>query len=141
MPIEVTWGNLEKTYTIFTFNGTWSWDEYYNAIKTGSELIADVPYIVNIVIDMTGSELLPNNLLSHSNSSMRQPPRHFDLAVIVTNSAFIKMFGQILDRLFKNKTRFRVVNTLEDAHQMLREYDAMAAQGNRRPPTLSRRPK
>ena len=32
MSITVTWGNAEKTYTVFRFEGKWTWDEYHQSI-------------------------------------------------------------------------------------------------------------
>lgn len=124
MPIEVTWGNPEKTYTVFKFIGVWTWDEYYGAIETGASLIEDVPYKVNILLDMSECRLFPGNLLSHSASTMRQPPRQFDLAVVVSETSFVRVLVTILDRLFSPKgTRFRLAATRTEAEAMFRTYD------------------
>lgn len=123
MPVEVTWGNPEHTYTIFKFTGKWTWDEYYQSINDGQELIADTPGMVNILIDVTEANLVPENLLSHTSRSMNRPPREFALAVVVTDSNFVKILVGILDKLFGKKTHFPVVRTLPEAHELLREYD------------------
>ena len=51
MPIQVSWGNEQKTYTIFKFEGKWTWDEYHRAVAEGYALVKDVPYNVNILIE------------------------------------------------------------------------------------------
>ncbi len=120
MPIEVTWGNAAKTYTVFKFLGRWTWDDYHAAVKAGGELIKDIPDNVDILIDMRNSNLFPNNMLSHFGASMQRPPRDFELAVIVTTSGFVKSFAGIIDKVYgKQGTRFKVVKTIEEAHTLL----------------------
>lgn len=120
MPIDVTWGNSDKTYTVFKFMGRWTWDEYHAAVKAGTELIRDIPDNVDILIDMRDSNLFPNNMLSHFGASMQRPPREFELAVIVTTSAFVKAFAGIIDKVYgKKNTHFKVVKTIEEAHALL----------------------
>ncbi len=125
MPIQVTWGNTQKTYTVFKFEGRWTWDEYHAAVGEGFKLVKDIPYTVNILIDMAGCRLFPQNLLSHFGSSMSRPPKQFDLAVIVTSSKFIEVLATAIEGLYgRHKTRFRVAKTIDDAHKILAEYDA-----------------
>lgn len=120
MPIEVTWGNAAKSYTVFKFLGRWTWDDYHAAVKAGSELIKDIPDNVDILIDMRDSNLFPNNMLSHFGASMQRPPREFELAVIVTTSGFVKSFAGIIDKVYgKQGTRFKVVKTVEEARTLL----------------------
>ncbi|MEP7293850.1 MAG: hypothetical protein ABI835_18830 [Chloroflexota bacterium] len=127
MPIHVSWGNEQKTYTIFRFVGKWTWDEYHHAVAEGFELVKDIPNTVNILIDMMECRLFPQNLLSHFRSSMSQPPRPFDLAVIVTSSGFIEVLANTIDRLYgKEKTRFKVARSVEKGRQMLAEHDAVS---------------
>jgi len=124
MPIQVTWGNTEKTYTCFKFTGNWTWTEYYQSIKEGSALIQDVPYTVNILIDFSEAKVLPSSILSNIDSSMRQPPRHFDLGVIVSTSPFLSVITNMIDRLYgKNGTHFKIFRTREEADRFLMEYD------------------
>ncbi len=125
MPIHVSWGNEHKTYTVFRFEGKWTWDEYHRAVAAGYQLVKDVPYTVNILIDMTACRLFPQNLLSHFGSSMSQPPKSFDLAVVATSSRFIDVLAATIEKLYgKDKTKFKVARSVEAAHQILAEHDA-----------------
>lgn len=125
MPISVSWGNAAKTYTVFRFEGKWTWDEYHQAIRDGVDLVKDCPYTVNILIDMTECHLFPQNLLSHFNQSMSEPPKPFDLAVIVTSSRFVELLAGMIARASnQRKTQFRVAKTLNQAHQIIAEHDA-----------------
>ena len=128
MPIHVSWGNERKTYTIFKFEGKWTWDEYHRAVAAGYEMVKDIPYTVNILIDMMDCRLFPQNLLSHFGSSMRQPPKAFDLAVIATSSRFIDVLASTIEKLYgKDKTKFKVARSVERAHELMAEHDAVAS--------------
>lgn len=125
MPIDVSWGNEKKTYTVFRFEGRWTWDEYHAAVAEGYKLVKDIPYTVNILIDMSDCHLFPQNLLSHFGSSMRRPPKAFDLAVVVTSSKFIEVLANAIEGLYgKHRIRFRIAKTVDAAHQVLAEFDA-----------------
>ena len=120
MALDVTWGNAEKTYTVFKFSGRWTWDEYHAAIEKGTLMTEGIPYNVNILLDLSDCNLVPNNMLSHFGTSMQRQPREFDLAVIVTTSGFVQTFATIVDKVYGKKgTRFKVVKTLAEAHALL----------------------
>jgi tRNA A37 threonylcarbamoyladenosine dehydratase len=126
MPIHVGWGNDQKSYTVFRFDGTWTWEEYYKSIAEAYELVKDCPYTVNILLDLMECRLLPQNLLSHVGSSMKQPPKSFDLAVVATSSRFVEVLARTVEKLYgRQKMRFQVTRTLEDAQKIFVEYDRL----------------
>jgi hypothetical protein len=59
---------------------------------------------------MREAALLPDNVLSHSSSSMRHPPREFDLAVIVTQSTFVQMMA-FTSAMMHDSRRASVITT------------------------------
>ncbi len=138
MSISVSWGNAEKTYTVFRFEGNWTWEEYHQSIREGVALVKDCPYTVNILLDMAQCRLFPKNLLSHFNHSMSEPPKPFDLAVVVTSSKFIELLAGMIERApGPRRARFRVAKTLEQAHQILRAHDAENPTTIPSPPSVS----
>ena len=126
MPIHVSWGNPEKTYTVFTFDGKWTWEDYHQSIRDGYQLVKDCSYTVNILLDVSNCNLFPQNLLSHFGSSMRQPPKQFDLAVVLTSSRFVETLAGMINRLYGKKTRFKVARSMEEAQRMFVAQDAKA---------------
>ncbi|MFN8447072.1 MAG: hypothetical protein U0521_00365 [Anaerolineae bacterium] len=126
MSILVEWGNEAKTYTVFKFVGKWTWEEYHQSISEAYELVKDCPYTVNILLDITDCHLFPQNLLSHFGGSMRQPPKSFDLAVVATSSRFVEVLARTIEKLYgRQRTRFQVVRTLEEAQQLFVEHDKL----------------
>lgn len=126
MSILVHWGNEQKTYTVVRYENTWTWEEYHQSINKAYELVKDYPYTVNILLDMMECHLLPQNLLSNIGGSMQMPPKAFDLVVVATSSKFVEMLGHAIERLYgSEKTRFQITKSLEDARQILEEYDRL----------------
>lgn len=126
MPVLVEWGNPEKTYTLFTFEGNWTWQEYHNARDKAYQLVKDCPQVVNLLIDMSHCKLFPHNMLSHFGSSMQQVPKPFDLAVVVTASMFIETISRMINTLYgsRAKSQFVTAKTLEDGRKILARHDA-----------------
>lgn len=129
MPVLVEWGNPEKTYTLFTFEGQWTWQEYHEARDKAFALVKDCPYAVNLLIDMTNCKLFPQNMLSHFGSSMQHVPKQFDLAVVVTSSMFIETISRMINTLYgsRAKSQFVTAKTLEDGRMILARHDAKMA--------------
>lgn len=123
MPIQVNWGNEAKTVVVFEFLGDWTWDEYYQGRKRGIALGNEVPHVVNLIVDYSQSSMFPRNMLSHFGSSMDHNPKEFDLAVIVTESAFAIAMLNVLSKLRK-KGKFRVAKTRAQAETILENFEA-----------------
>jgi hypothetical protein len=123
MPVSVNWGNEAKTFVVFEFLGNWTWDEYYQGRKRGIALGNGVPHVVNLLVDYSQSSMFPRNMLSHFGSSMDHNPKEFDLAVIVTESAFAIAMLNMLSKLRK-KSKFRVAKTRVQAETILEDFEA-----------------
>jgi hypothetical protein len=67
--------------------------------------------------------MFPRNMLSHFGSSMDHNPKEFDLAVIVTESAFAIAMLNMLSKLRK-KSKFRVAKTRVQAETILEDFEA-----------------
>src|SRR5689334_16940942 len=135
MPIKVQWDNEDKRVMRYTFEGRWTWDEYHAAIAEAFQLVKDLPYMVNILLDFTNSNLIPSNALSHFTSSMKTPPREFDVAVVVSKSGFIETLVALFRRISgKMGDKLVAVKTLEEGRAFLatREKRQMASTSNRR---------
>lgn len=123
MAVQINWGNEQKTFTVFEFIGSWTWEEYYAARDAGVKMVNTVDHTVNIIVDISQSSVFPQNMLTHFRSSVNQAPRPFDLCVIVSQSRFIEALVNVLSRL-KLMTKFRLVKTREEAIKILAEHDA-----------------
>jgi hypothetical protein len=120
MPITVQWDSDEKSVVRYTFESKWTWDEYHAAIAQAFDMVKDLPYVVNMILDFSQSTVLPSNALSHFSSSMKTPPREFDVAVVISKSGFIETLVAVFRRL-SSKTGEKLVvrKSLEEARAYL----------------------
>jgi hypothetical protein len=120
MPITVQWDNDEQRVMRYTFEGRWTWDEYHHAIDEAFGLVKDLPYIVNMMLDFSSSNLFPSNALTHFSSSMKTPPRDFDAVVVVSGSRFVDTLVSILSRVSsKIGEKLIVVKSLDEGRTYL----------------------
>jgi hypothetical protein len=125
MPISVKWDNDKKTVVHYEFNGKWTWEEYHSAIQQAYEMVKELPYIVNMILDFRFANVLPSNALSIFGRSMKTPPKEFDLALIVSKSGFIEAIYNVFRRLNgKMAEKLVLVRTIEEARSVLADYDA-----------------
>lgn len=120
MPITVQWDSEEKSVVHYAFEGKWTWDEYHAAIAQAFEMVKDLPYVVNMILDFTQSSVFPSNALSHFSSSMKTPPREFDVAVVISKSGFVETLVAVFRRLSSKMGEKLVVRkTLDEARAFL----------------------
>jgi ABC-type phosphate/phosphonate transport system ATPase subunit len=126
MPIHVSWGNEQKTYTFFRFENKWNWEEYHEAIAAASRLVNDCPHSVNVLVDVTECRLFPQNLLSNVRSSVTQHAHETDLVVIVTTSGFVEMLVRTLEKISgRQRLRLQVARTLQNGRHILEEHERL----------------
>ena len=124
MPITVEWDDERQKVIRYAFKGNWTWTEFNAAIQRGVELIQGIPYHVNMIIDLTEGNLVPENLLSRLMRSMETPPAEYDLAVIVTNSWFIENVLTIVRRINPRlAAKHPIVKSIKEARAILDAYD------------------
>ncbi len=125
MSITVQWDNPQKTVLNYTFSRGWTWEEYQAAIHEAVEMVDDLNYTVNMIIDLSNSSLLPSNLLFNVRNSMQRSPKPYDLAVIVTTNRFVESIIDVLKTVYPQLgAKHPCVKNLEEARKMLAEYDS-----------------
>lgn len=132
MPISTRWED-DNRIVIWEFQGVWTWDEYYNQRGAVNDAIRERDHIVHMIIDMTNSNLLPKNPLTHGTSAMRQAPTNIGTTVYVGSNtvlrAFFKMFSQIYGAVRSSKKLdMHMVATLDEAHALIKSEGAGKAQ-------------
>jgi hypothetical protein len=60
MAIQVAWGNLERTVVLYSFDGAWTWQEFYAAIDIARRLARTVNHPVKEIVDMTNADDIPS---------------------------------------------------------------------------------
>ncbi|MBL8156018.1 MAG: hypothetical protein JNM70_17700 [Anaerolineae bacterium] len=62
MSIGLNWGNPEKTYLVYTFDGPWSVKELYAAFDEAAAMLESVTYSVDLLVDLRLSGKVSGNI-------------------------------------------------------------------------------
>ena len=116
MPINIQWFDDTKRIILWKIEGQWTLDELHQAYSDGNLLCAQEPQnIINALIDMTATKAIPSNIFSALTTRVRTEMPNYDMAVIVSTSAMIKGFINVINTVPALRGQFVVVPTLEAA--------------------------
>jgi hypothetical protein len=122
MPIQVTWGNPEKTILLETVEGEWTLADVYAMLKQANTMIASVPHTVDVIADLTNSQFTPNNLFSALNDAQRNQPYNTGLIIAVKANRYLKAIADVAMKLWPETAQhYRFVDTVEQAYQLIEE--------------------
>lgn len=125
MAIITKWDDSGKTRVLMEFETSWTWDELDIALEATDNLLADVPHIVDIIIDLEGSEIpkdyikAAQKLLTHPTNEMRPNEGN---RVVVGASKWMRTAYQTLAKTFSKQLDGREVlfaNDLSHARGMI----------------------
>ncbi len=125
MPVTVQYDD-SKRLVIWMFEGSWTWEEYYEKRGEVNHLIEVAGHRVDMIIDMTQSQLLPKNLMTHGGSAVRNAPDNIGKTIFVGSNtilrAFFRMFTQLYGALQSGKQmEYYMVASLDEAYVLLGE--------------------
>jgi|GEM_PF-3196717 len=66
MPLNIEWGNENKTFIYSRFTPDWTWDDFYANTETYVEMLKSVNHRVDFVGDFTDAALLPTRLFENT---------------------------------------------------------------------------
>jgi len=118
MPISIRWYDDTKTIVFWEFEGQWTLDELHTIYTESHNLCLTVPEnSVIALLDMTRSAAnsVPSNIFSALTARRRTQAPNFDMVVVVSSSAFIKVFVNILNQMPALHEHFALFSTFEDA--------------------------
>jgi hypothetical protein len=129
MTVYADWDNTEKTVMRWTFEGDWTWDEYYSVRKTTNQQISAQKHPVYLIVDMRASSALPSGVLMHARNAVFISPDNIDLTVDVGINpvlhAFFNMFSNLYRGLIHSKRlEMVIVATMDDAYKALESRGA-----------------
>jgi hypothetical protein len=120
MPVNVYWEDADKSIVRYDFEASWTWDELYAAYYEAIAMETSVTYRVDVILDMRRSNRIPANALLHvKNLSEKQPPNIGVSIFVTTNTFIISMVNMAIKAYKKIAFYFRLVNTLESAHEII----------------------
>lgn len=127
MAITTIWDNDSKTIIRHIYEGTWTWDDFYNSMKAASDMVATVNHAVGLIIDLRDSNLIPQGLVTHINRLHSGKPTWTPyLTVLVGANAFVKAlygaFRGITARTSRSTgQQFIMTASIEEAYALLKQ--------------------
>lgn len=120
MTITVGWDNAEKTTLRYNLEGRWDWNSFYAALKQADALMDTVMHEVDIIVDISQSQHIPEGMISHIGSLGRKVHRNAGLTTLVGTNRFVvtlfDLFRKIRPQMSDN---VRIVPSLEEARSIL----------------------
>jgi hypothetical protein len=131
MAIQVEWFDENQDAVRFIVEKSWTWDEFYEAVAQSHRMMDNTPASrVALVMDMTNSRLLPQNVLSHvRNVSNKKHPRT-GIGIVVGAGVFVLSLFRVIQRLTPERMKnMRMVKTLEEAKAILNSQRSTGSPG------------
>lgn len=124
MSIFVKWDDeTTKCILHYVYQGAWTWDEHYQVIKDGLALFETVPYIVDLIIDMSdGVKFPPGNVLSHFRNISSMYHARAGHTAILNNNSFLRSMFATFNQVYKpNRIKGKVIfaENIEEARRVL----------------------
>lgn len=123
MPVSIRYEN-DNHLVVWTFEGKWTLEEYYQHRSHVNKTIEETDGMVDMIVDMTHSSLLPQNLLSQASQAAVKSPTNIGHIVFVGSNNILQAFFNIFRRLYKavqsdKDTELIMVKTLDEAYAFL----------------------
>jgi hypothetical protein len=123
MPIQVEWGNTQKTIIHSTFSESWTLDEYHGMIDAMHKLVITVDHPVHFVSDFSNSKASPAKLLSTGRHVENTMTENSGINVVVNASGFLKAMANVSQKLFLKDVQIYFADSIEEAHQLIAQHE------------------
>lgn len=131
MAIQVEWYGSNQAAIRYVIDRTWTWDDFYQAITLSHRMMDEsAATSIILIIDMTQSNLLPQNVLSHvRNVSQRSHPKT-GTGIVVGAGVFVQSLFRVIQRLTPERMkRMHMVKTLVEADAIIVAQQSAGRQG------------
>jgi hypothetical protein len=129
MNIEVSWDDEKKHIIRWTFPKQWTWDDFYTALQTSRTLVRQENHIVDVIVDMTVSELFPRNLLTQGQVTMQTTSLNIGIIVVVGWNPLLRTAFNSFQRVYRSNfnhaaKEMYIVGMEAKAYQIINESRA-----------------
>lgn len=125
MAIQVKWDE-GLPILHYSIEGSWTWDEFYQTRAEGRALLeAATAAKVDTILNLTGGDLFPSNVLSHMNSVAKTSHPKMGRMAVVGAGLFATMLFKLMRRINpKSMERIYFATTLDEARSFLQAQSA-----------------
>ncbi|MBL8161637.1 MAG: hypothetical protein JNJ61_06580 [Anaerolineae bacterium] len=123
MGIHVEWANRERTLLIYSFGGSWDWNDYQAASEQARGMTGSAAQQVDVILDFRHTNALPQGMMRQFSSSFRSlayQPHNVDRMVIVGATGLLVIISNVLRNIYPQVTaKVLEAPTLEKAYTLL----------------------
>ena len=123
MPVQVSWGNPQKTIIHAVFGEAWTLEEYHAMIDDIHKLVTSVDHTVHIISDFSANRVSPAKMLSAGRHVENRKTPNSGINIIVNAGSFLKAMAQVSMRLFLKDVKIAFADSLQDAYRIIEQYE------------------
>ncbi len=120
MPIQVAWGNDEKTILKFTYQGNWDLRDFYQATDRSNDLLSEVAHTVALIQDVQGSKMIPNGFMGAIGNINRKIHPNAGMVIMLGINPFARAFIELYRRVYPEKPGEKRVHFAASDHDVRR---------------------
>ena len=119
MPITVQWLDEKKEVVFYEFTDPWTLTDWHQAVDKSNDMMSAVPHRVHTIADMTGSSVIPSNILLGARYASKKFSPNVGMIIYVRANQFIQTVANMAQKLFPNlKSKVYFTETFEAAIEM-----------------------
>lgn len=118
MGIRIFWDNDDKTILHQVFEPDWTIADYHYAMDMAYNLISTRPRSVDVIIDLSRSEVQPTRILNAALSRVNPVPLNLGSLVIVKPETHFQAAFELGKRIMTGVPA-QVVNTVDDSYRVI----------------------
>jgi hypothetical protein len=120
MGISVTWDDEEHSVIRFDYQGAWTWNELYDAVRESHLLLDTVNHTVDSIIDLEHSSLLPEHALSRAQNVVKMAHPNQGMTIVVGANTLVRTLLDIYKRIYiKNTPPVLMARSLPEAREAI----------------------
>lgn len=127
MPVQVNWDTNHPNIVMTTYQGNWTWDDFYKIADQATEMIRSVDHPVFIIADMRQSNGIPSGTaFVHANHVINHYPENWAGLIMVTPKGFIQAMVSMFLKVFKTDLTRKIYQARDmgDAYRYAIEWRA-----------------
>lgn len=135
MAIKVAWGDDSKTLLVNVYEGRWTLDDFYLAVRQTNALLDSVDHNVNVILDVKNSGLFPKGMMSAVRMLQQKPHVNLGVMVLLGCNIFVRVFYDTFMKIFPQPGRqvMYMVADYEDATAIFARYGSLTPEKTEHP--------
>ncbi|MEO8394311.1 MAG: hypothetical protein ABI700_15070, partial [Chloroflexota bacterium] len=119
------WDNEAKTIIRYIYDGRWTWEELDSARTAAAKLEANSTGLVNVIVDVQNSKLLPNGTITRARQVATTAPASHPkegITVIVGAGPFVRSIYDVMHKVYPDIIHRRglyLAKSLDEAHTII----------------------